>query len=157
MTRLAPAALLALVPALPRAADTMPVDLENILVPLGAIGSTFGFVAVIVAVVAYARHRNQRLRHETIRLALEKGQPLPADLLDPVDHQDRDPGLRDLRRGLVLLAVGVGTCLYLGFSPYSGAHHQWAAGLIPGLMGLAYIGAWAVARRRTANARPEQG
>jgi len=155
MTRLAPAALLALVPALARAVETVPVNLESILVPLGAIGTTFGFVLLVVAVVAYSRHRNQRLRHETIRLALEKGQPLPQEVLDPVDRTN--PALRDLRRGLVLLAIGVGVSVYLLLTPLAHLHHEWPAGFVPGCIGLAYLASWAIARRRPAGARPEQG
>jgi hypothetical protein len=152
MTRLAPAALLALLPGLARAASAAD-GLAEILVPIGVVGTIFGFAAVMIGIVAYGRHRNQRLRHETIRLALEKGQPLPAEILDPTDR--RDPSLRDLRRGLLLLAVGAGACLYLGLSSIAEVHREWPAGLIPGLMGLAYLATWTVARRRTGERRPD--
>jgi len=155
MIRLAPAALLALVPALAGATDSVSANLPNILVPLGAIGSTFAFPLLLVAIVAYARHRNQRLRHETIRLALEKGQPLPPEILDPVDR--RDPALRDLRRGLVLVAIGLGVCIYLGLTPLAQLHREWPAGFVPACIGLAYLAAGAIARRSTAIDRPERG
>jgi hypothetical protein len=154
MTRFTPAVLAALLPAVARAASSTD-DLAEILVPIGVVGTIFGFTAVMIGIVAYARHRNGRLRHETIRLAIEKGQPLPPELLDPMIR--RDPALRDLRRGLLLLAVGLGACLYLGLSPLPGVHREWAAGFIPGLMGLAYLATWAIGRRTPAEAGTDAG
>lgn len=146
MKRLLPAALLAVLPALARASN----DLEAVVVPIGVTGVVFGFTAVIVGLVAYSRHRNQRLRHETIRLALEKGQPLPSDLLDPAPGDGRRPADRDLRRGLVLVAVGLGLCLYLGLAGFPGGSRNWAVGFIPGLIGVAYLVTYAVGRRQDA-------
>lgn len=147
---LLPAVLLATLPA----AAWAETGLEEIIVPIGITGVVFGFTAVIVAVVAYARHRAQQLRHETIRLALEKGQPLPPDLLDPASLPDGRPGHhspeRDLRRGLVLVALGIGVCLYVGLARFPGTGHNWSVGLIPGLIGVAYLVAWAVGRRPNA-------
>jgi len=148
MRRLAPATALSLLPSLARAAE-----LQDTLVPILVVGIVFGFSALVVGMVFYAVHRAQRLRHETIRLALEKGQPLPADLLDPPAR--RDPKLRDLRRGLLLLAFGIGVCLYLGLSPLAGVHREWPAGFVPGLMGLAYLATWAVGRSRTGQERTD--
>jgi hypothetical protein len=155
MTRLGPAALLFLLPGLARAASSAE-GLAEILVPIGVVGTVFGFVAVVVGIVAYARHRNGRLRHETIRLAIEKGQPLPPDLLDPVRRTD--PGLRDLRRGLLLLALGLGLSLCLAISlPPDAPVGLWAVGFIPGFMGLAFLGSYAVARRQLRDPRSDPG
>ena len=144
MKPIAPTLLLALAPALARA-DT----LENVVVPLGVVGIVFGFSALMFGIIAYSIFRSRRLRHETIRLAIEKGQPLPPELLDPVDR--RDPELRDLRRGLVLLGIGVGMGLFLGFSSVTGQRGDWAVGFIPGFMGLAYLASYAVSRRNPRN------
>ena len=153
MNRLAPAFLLALAPGLARAAEA---NLTAILVPIAVIGITFGFTALTVGILAYRRYRSDTLRHETIRLALEKGQPLPPGLLDPVAV--RDPGARDLRRGLVLLAIGLGLGLYLYFSPAPGAPHPtWAVGFIPGLMGISYLAAHFIAQRQARGAQAERG
>jgi hypothetical protein len=149
MRPIAPALLLALAPALARADS-----LENVLVPLGVVGTVFGFSAVMIGIFAYSIYRSRRLRHETIRLAIEKGQPLPPGLLDPVNQ--RDPLLRDLRRGLILLAAGIGVGLFLGLSSVTGQRGDWAVGFIPGLMGLAYLATYAITRRQTRNAQPDR-
>ncbi len=142
MRRLVPATLLATLPALARAADTLPVDLEDILVPIGVVGTVFGFSALIVGIVFYAVHRDNRLRHETIRMALEKGQPLPPELLDPV--KQHDPIMRDLRRGLLLIGLGLGLGLFFAVI----GEPEWAIGFIPGFMGVAYLACYAMARRQ---------
>ncbi len=149
MRRTAPALLLALAPALARAAGT---DLTEIVTPIGVTGTVFGFTAVMIAIIAYGRFRTQKLRHETIRLAIEKGQALPGDVLDPVRR--RDPRTADLRRGLLLLALGLGIGLYLFFSSPPGApEHTWAVGFVPGLMGIAYLISHAVAQTKARDAQ----
>ncbi len=147
MNRLAPAALLALAPVLARAADP---DLTEIITPIGIVGTIFGFTAVIIGIVAYGRYRSQLLRHQTIRLAIEKGQALPGEVLDPVRR--RDPRAGDLRRGLLLLAIGLGAGLAFYFSNPPGApEHTWAVGFIPGLMGVAYLVSHAVTRPKASD------
>lgn len=150
MNHLAPALLLALAPGLALA------DATEVIVPIAVTGTVFGFSAVMIGIIAYTRHRNQRLRHETIRLAIEKGQPLPAEMLDP--DVGRDPGFRDFRRGLLLLAIGLGVALFLFFAPPDGAPARtWAVGFIPGLMGLAYLASYAVAQRQGRGAQADRG
>ena len=110
----------------------------------------------IIAIVLYFRSRHQRdkLWHETARLALEKGQPLP-----PLPHSDEDlknvppPGAnpeewwgwkrerrrqRDLRRGLILLAVGVALLLPHGHGRFGDGDISIGAYVMTGL-GLAML------------------
>ncbi len=142
MRRPALAFPLALLPALARASD-----LTETVTPIALTGTVFGFAALMVGIVVYGRFRSQKLRHETIRLAIEKGQALPGDLLDP--GRRRDPATSDLRRGLVLVAVGLGASLFLLLATPPGAlEHTWAIGFVPGLMGVAYLVAHALARPR---------
>lgn len=89
--RLALAVLLAL-PAAARA-----TDFADAIIPIGVVGTIFGFTAVTVGLVSYWTYRARRLHHETIRLAMERGQPLPAAL--STDAERTSPP-RDLRRGL---------------------------------------------------------
>jgi uncharacterized membrane protein HdeD (DUF308 family) len=151
MRRLAPAVLLSLVPCLARAGD-----LTETVVPIAVVGTIFGFSALMVGIVSYSRHRNQRLRHETIRVALEKGQPLPPGLLDA--GAAREPAFRDLRRGLVMLAVGLGAGLFLFFSRIPGTPERaWAVGFVPALMGIAYLISHLVAGRQAGGAPADRG
>ena len=50
---------------------------------------------------------------ETVRVAIEKGQPLPNELIDALSTNVRSPGLpaspqRDLRTGIIWMGVGIG-------------------------------------------------
>lgn len=110
--------------------------LMGMLIPIVAIvfGCTVGIFAM------YFDHRRRESWHETARVALEKGQPVPAMPGDDGqkrhdDHGSRDLTQHDVRGGLVLIAVGFGLWLMLGgFSPnlrYIGA--------IPGFIGIALL------------------
>jgi hypothetical protein len=115
------------------------------------------FVVAIVAVALSFKHRQRQMWHETARLALEKGQPLP-----PMPGGEKQGGLpsaetmahHDIRGGLVLLALGVG--LWLTFL-HIGGNYQFI-GAIPGFIGIALlifgVGRALLARRKTDRAEP---
>ena len=108
--------------------------------PLVAIlGMVMSFVVplLLVAVILYYKHRKLRLTHETIQRLAEKGLPVPPELVDP--PRARDFGLR---AGLVLVALGIALGIF--FLETKGPA---SIGLIPGLMGLALLAAWAIERR----------
>ena len=95
----------------------------------------FAFIIVLGAIKQYFRWKRTKLWHETARIALEKGQPLPKDsdcAWDRRSTRNRPWGAgRDLRRGLVLIAISAG--LYLGLP----GNNAWAA--IPGFIGIAFL------------------
>ncbi len=95
----------------------------------------FGFIICLVAIGRYFRYRRDKMWHETTRLALEKGQPLPANWSD-YRWQGRSGGGRssawDIRRGLVLIAIGA--ALYFALP---GDGRLWAA--LPGFIGIAFL------------------
>lgn len=101
----------------------------------------FGFTAIIVATVLYTRHRDRALRHETIRVALEKGQQVPPELL--TDPQGSRARRSDLSYGVLLLFTGVGLSAFL----WSIQNRNWAAGLICIALGLGYLVSHVVASR----------
>jgi hypothetical protein len=73
----------------------------------------FVFIVVLIAIKRYFQWKRHQAWHETARLALEKGQPLPPGApgtyidLQPLARH-RDQGACDLRGGLVAIAVGAG-------------------------------------------------
>jgi hypothetical protein len=82
----------------------------GILIPIIALA----IGPIIVFTALYFKNQSRRLWHETARVALEKGQPVPPDPEERVrSHCDSPrPPLRDVRSALILIAVSVG--LYLG-------------------------------------------
>ncbi len=99
-------------------------------------------VSILVPICAmFFQHQKKRLWHETARIALEKGQPLPP--MSGLDEQDVREVVRegrgknnDLRAGLILIGVGAG--LYLFFVSL-GAEAVRFVGAIPGFIGVALL------------------
>jgi hypothetical protein len=97
----------------------------------------FGLPLLLVAIVLFYKQRRMRITHETILRLAEKGIPVPPELLEP--PRTRSSGLRG---GLVLIALGAGLSIF--FLERGG---PWSIGLIPGLMGVALLVAWAIESR----------
>jgi hypothetical protein len=74
----------------------------------------------IVAIVLTFRHRRQKLAHETMRLMIEKGLPVPPELINPPPPVK--PPKNDLRRGLIWLALGGG---FMILWPHCSPWRQW--------------------------------
>jgi len=84
------------------------MDFGTSLIAIVATVAGMGVPVAIVAMVLWYKSRNTRLMHETaIRLA-EKGQPVPPELF-----LSREEPYSDLRRGVVLTAVGIALCIAL--------------------------------------------
>jgi Domain of unknown function (DUF6249) len=60
----------------------------------------------IVALAIFARHRRERLMHETVRTMIEKGQPVTPELLTSLGN--RNILRTKLLPGLILVGVGAG-------------------------------------------------
>jgi len=101
----------------------------------------FGFAAMVVAALLYARHRARQMRYELIRAALEKGQPLPPELLEASTPQP--PG-SDLSRGVKLLSLGIGLVAFFGLM----REHAWPVGFILIFLGLGYLASHWLTRPR---------
>lgn len=119
------------------------------------------FLASIILVPVYLRHRDRDRMHETLRLAFEKGQPVPPELIaalqSNVAPRVESTPERDLRRAVVLIAVGLGFCglgygIWYGLmsvnevAAYTSGASTAGVGAIPGLIGLAYLLLWATRR-----------
>jgi hypothetical protein len=119
---------------------------ERMAVPIVGIVfvTLFGAPVLIVAVIMYFGFSKNRMMHRTIRLMVEKGQPVPPALLAP------PPSVRqrsDMRRGVVLVMVGLGLMLFLGaVNEWEGG--AWAVGIIPFLIGAGYLLVWKLEGRK---------
>ncbi|HTN52395.1 MAG TPA: DUF6249 domain-containing protein [Anaeromyxobacter sp.] len=107
----------------------------------GMVISTFFFLAGAAVLIGalYFRHRSREARHQTIRLALEKGQPLPPELLElPRRHRN------DLSIGVKLVAVGTGISVFL----FLVERRAWPSGLVLVSLGIGYLVSHALTRDR---------
>ena len=114
---------------------------DFIAIPIVAIVflSIFGAPVLIVIMIGMFTLLVSRMRQRTIRMMVEKGQPIPAELLAPATRAVRQRS--DVRRGVVWTMVGVGLMVWLGaVNDWEGG--AWSFGLIPFLIGLGYLMVW---------------
>jgi hypothetical protein len=115
-------------------------DVPWIAIPIVLIVflAIFGTPIMIVALIMYFSFSKSRAMHRTVRMMVEKGQPVPEALLNP------PPVIRqrsDLRRGVVLLMVGTGLMVFFGaVNDWEGG--AWSLGIIPFLIGAGYLLVW---------------
>ena len=122
-------------------------DIPGEAIPIVAVVmlSVFGAPVLIVAVIMYFGFSKNRMMHRTIRMMVEKGQPVPAALLAPPVPAQRQRS--DMRRGVVLVMVGLGLMLFLGaVNDWEGG--IWSLGIIPFLIGAGYLLVWKLEGRK---------
>src|SRR5437867_6081417 len=116
-------------------------DIPAMVIPLVGIVflTIFGAPILIVAVIMYFGFSKNRMMHRTIRLMVEKGQPVPPALLAPPAPAQRQRS--DMRRGAVLVQIGPGLKLFLAAAnDWEGG--AWSIGIIPFLIGAGYLLVW---------------
>ena len=116
-------------------------DIPEAVIPLVAIVfmTIFGAPVLIVAFIMYFGFSRNRMMHRTIRMMVEKGQPVPPALLAPPAPAQRQRS--DLRRGVVLGMIGIGLILFFG-AVNNWENGLWAIGIIPALIGAGYLLVW---------------
>lgn len=121
------------------------------MTPILIVGIIFAALTAIVFGPTWLRSREKREMQTTIRHALDKGQELPPELIDAMtkDVAAKLPSrTRDLRRGVIWLAVGIGIAAFSALSSMGWSNgddwHEVGNGLlgvaaIPATIGLAFI------------------
>jgi hypothetical protein len=114
-----------------------------IALPIAMFAMIIGCVALGVS----GKLKRAKLQHETLRLMIEKGQPIPPEMFYS------SSGLRarrnDLLTGLILVGVGLGLGIFLFLVGGDG----WPLAFIPLLIGVAFL----VARQieKSSNGQPK--
>ncbi|MHB8528983.1 MAG: DUF6249 domain-containing protein [Caulobacteraceae bacterium] len=119
------------------------------------------FVGAVILVPIWLRSRDRHRLYETLQVAYEKGQPVAPDLVMAMRSAAAEaaipPAERDLRKGVILLAAGLGMGV-LGYGLWYGLNtiddlSAWmtggwigGAGAILALIGIVYLGFWLVRR-----------
>ena len=108
------------------------MDFGQTLIAGMAIVLGIGSPIALLGLILWYKSRRTRLAHETAIKLAEKGQVVPPELFMGVDEP-----LSDLRRGVVLVALGLGLSLFM----YQ-VDKPWSLGMIPLFMGLGYLVVW---------------
>lgn len=113
----------------------------EVIIPVIAIIMTFGMPIAIVAIIQINKARNNAELQKTLRMSIEKGQPLPPEFVDSIQRsvpKAKNP-MNDVRGGLVLLAVAAGLMVmdYMSHDYIFG--HLSGVAAIPGFIGIALL------------------
>jgi len=126
--------------------DSYGDDIPSRVIPIVVVTmlTVFGAPVLIVAVIMYFGFSKTRALHRTVRLMVEKGQEVPAALLNPPPAQRQRS---DMRRGVLLLMVGLGLVVFLGVI-VDWDSGVWTLGMIPALIGAGYLLVWKLEGRK---------
>jgi len=120
-------------------------ELVGLILGFTAIVLIFGTPIIIVLAVLRHRWRRQRLVNDVVVKLVEKGQPIPPELfIEPIQPKS------DLRRGIILVGVGLGLIGFFFFG-HGGDHDGVGIGFIPLMIGLGYLLSWKLEQGRKVN------
>ena len=107
---------------------------------VGIIFATlFGAPVLIVGLIMFFSFWKARSLHKTVRMMVEKGQPVPEALFAAPHTPAKQRS--DMRRGVILVMVGIGVMILFGaLDDWDGG--AWALGIIPFLIGAGYLVVW---------------
>jgi hypothetical protein len=116
---------------------------DEVLIPI----TLFGMIAAIVILPRYFRSQERQKMAETLKAAIEKGQPIPGDIIDAMSSNVRMPDLpatpqRDLRTGIIWIGVALGLValgLIVGFEEPDASYWFMGFAAFPGFIGLAFV------------------
>lgn len=117
--------------------------MSEILIPI----SLFAMIAALVIVPRYFRSIERQKMADTLRVAIEKGQPLPTEVIEAMSSNVRNPGLppspqRDLRTGIIWSGVALGLValgVVVGFEEPDATYWFMGFAAFPLFIGLAFI------------------
>lgn len=113
------------------------------LVPIAGIAMIVAVVLGPIWLAGRYRSEERTRMHETLRLAFDKGQSLPPEIVESlVKDNPRATPERDLRGGVIWLAVGLGVAIFgwmVGFEDDDAVYPIIGLASIPALVGVALI------------------
>ncbi len=122
-------------------------------IPLFAIFAVFGTITAIIVGPTYLKSKERRDMQATVRAAIDKGQPLPTEVIDALGKEatkNIPSRTRDIRRGIIWMATGIGIAAFSLINDLNGFGDDWSDGpdfdgsllgvaAIPITIGLAFI------------------
>lgn len=117
-------------------------------IPVIAILSVFGTITAIIVGPTYFKTRERRDMQKTVRAAIDKGQSLPPEVIEALSKEaarNIPSRTRDIRRGVIWLAVGVGMAAFSLINRYNdgwsddGSNGLLGLAAVPATVGLAYL------------------
>ena len=114
-----------------------------LMIPIISVISVFTFLTIVVVIKSGNRRREREKLYEVARTAVEKGQPLPPEVIGALGQVPggKRTAFSDLRAGVICLAAGLGIGIFglvVGYRE-NDAYALVGIGSIPALIGFALI------------------
>ena len=110
------------------------------------VGIIFGSIAAVCIVPFWLRTQERIRVQETLRAAIESGQPMPTEMMETaarnINVRPQPSPSRDLRTGIIWLGVGLGFVamgIALGYEEPESTIPMVAMAAFPVFIGLAFI------------------
>ena len=114
--------------------------------PVFIVAIIFGSIASVIIVPFWLRSQERIRVQETLRAAIESGQPMPTELMENaarnINVRPAPSPSRDLRTGIIWLGVGMGFIamgIALGYEEPESTIPMIACAAFPVFIGLAFI------------------
>ena len=112
----------------------------EILIPI----AFFAMIAAIVIVPGWLKSQERSDMQNTLRSAIDKGQPMPPEVIDALTKNVKvaPSSISDLRTGIIWVGVGLGLGAFGYITSYEwdeGFHVMGGIGAIPAIIGLTFI------------------
>lgn len=116
------------------------------MTPVLIVAIIFGSIAAVIIVPFYLRSQERIRVQETLRAAIESGQPMPTEMMESaarnINVRPAPSPSRDLRTGIIWLGVGLGFIamgVALGYEEPEATIPMIACAAFPVFIGLAFI------------------
>lgn len=115
------------------------------ITPILIVGLIFGSIVAVILGPTYFKSRERRELQATVRAAIDKGQPLPPEVIEAMGKEatkNVPSRTRDIRRGIIWLATGIGIAVFGLISDMGWSGDDWngpAGHIGNGLLGIAAI------------------
>ncbi len=118
----------------------------------------FVFLGAVILVPGYLKSKDRARLHETLRIAYEKGQPVPPELIQAIQSgnevsKDVNRSDKDLRAAVVLIGLSLGLVgMSFALGQLEGGEARYgllAAAAIPGAIGIGFLVLWYFNRDKT--------
>lgn len=115
---------------------------KQIIVP----GIVFGTFAGIAFLFAYFSYRKRRDLLNIVQEAIKSGHPLPGSFLESFENRKKPTAESDLRKAVILIALGLSSIVIIYAVADADQRGTAAVGILPFLMGIAYLFLWKSAK-----------
>ena len=106
----------------------------------------FGTIGAVIIAPMYFRSQERQRMLETVRIAIEKGEPMPENLTEAIARTAKAQApvspQRDLRTGIIWLGIGVGLAamgVLLGYDDPDATYPLIGIACFPAFIGIAFI------------------